>query len=308
MGPGVAVTAWLMQRSARYAVGHGRGLDFTADAGTVLPRVQRVDVPTRHGRVRCTVQRPPVGVATGPPPLVVHLHGGAFIVRHPQKDDFYTGLLAAEVGAAVVSVDYDVAPRHAYPVAQHEAHDVALWFAAHGHELGLDGSRLALSGFSAGGNLAASASLQARDTGSFVPAYVVLVVPSLDVHEPGSAKRSTVAHPMVDARLLDLVRTTYFRDVSRRAEPYASPLLARSLAGLSPTLVITAEHDTLRSEGDVYAARLGDEGVDVTHHVVPHRDHAVMVAQDRTQARWVLDLVVARLGDALGTSTDVFGS
>lgn len=296
-----------MQRSARYTVDYGRGLDFTAEAGTRLPRPQRVTVPTRHGRVRCTVQRPPEGVGTGPAPVVVHLHGGAFIMRHPEMDAFYTRLLAAEVGAAVVSVDYDVAPQRAYPVAQHQAHDVAAWFAVHGHELGLDGSRLALSGFSAGGNLAASTALQARDRGTFDPAYVVLVVPALDVHEPGSAKRATIAHPMVDARLLDLVRTTYFRDVSRRTEPYASPLLAPSLTGLSPTLVVTAEYDVLRSEGDVFAARLADDGVTVTHHVVPHRDHYVMVAEDRTQARWVLDLVVARLSDALGTSTGAFG-
>ena len=87
-------------------------------------------------------------------------------MRYPRMDDFYTRVLAAEVGAAVVSVDYDVAPQRAYPVAQHQAHDVAAWFAAHGDELGLDGSRIALSGFSAGGNLAASAALQARDTGA----------------------------------------------------------------------------------------------------------------------------------------------
>lgn len=305
MGPASAVTAWLMQKSAPFVLHHGAGLDFTGDAGTLLPPVQRLRVPTRHGRVRCLVQRPPAGGTTGPPPVVVHLHGGAFIVRHPAMDDFYTRVVAAEVGAAVVSVDYDVAPQRSYPVAQHQAHDVAAWFARHGQELGLAGSRLALSGFSAGGNLAASAALQARDEGSFAAAYVVLVVPSLDVHEPAGAKRSTVDHPMVDARLLELVRSTYFRDASRRAEPYASPLLAPVLAGLPPTLVLTAEYDALRSEGDVYAARLADEGVAVTHHVVPHRDHDVLVAQDRTQARWVLDLVVSRLGDALGTSIPV---
>lgn len=284
-----------MQRAGPFTVRYGAGLDF---AGADLPAPIRLWVPTGEGRVRCRVQHPRPRAT--PAPVVVHFHGGAFIVRYPQMDDFYTRFLADQVGATVVSVDYDVAPQKAYPVAQHQAHDVVAWFATHGEGMGVDGTRIAISGFSAGGNLAASAALQARDSGSFAPALVVLGVPSLDVAEPAAAKTSTIARPMVDAGLLELVRESYFRDASRRSEPYASPLLAPDLTGYPPTLVLTAEADALRREGDAFAARLLGAGVDVTHHVVHDRDHYFMLASDAEQARETLDLIVAHLRVALG--------
>ncbi len=295
MGRRQALTAWVMQKAGPFTVRYGEGLDF---ASADLPAPVRIRIPTREGLVRCRVQHPRPGPT--PSPVVVHFHGGAFIVRYPQMDDFYTRFLAEQVSAMVVSVDYDVAPQKAYPVAQHQAHDVVAWFVEHGAGMGVDGRRIALSGFSAGGNLAASAALQARDVGSFAPALVVLGVPSLDVAEPATAKSSTVARPLIDARLLELVRETYYRDASRRPEPYASPLLEPDLTDYPPTLVLTAEVDTLRREGDAFAARLLEAGVDVTHHVVPERDHHFMLASDAVQARETLDLIVAHLRVALG--------
>lgn len=258
--------AWMMQRSAPLTVHYGRELLV---AGQDLPAPDRVRVPTRHGTVRCEVYRPP---GREQPPVHVHLHGGAFVMRHPRMDDFFARFLVAEAGVAVVAVDYSVAPQVRYPVAQEQVHDVLAHLASHGEESGLDGSRLSVGGFSAGGNLAASACLQARDRGTLEPRFQLLGVPSLDVAEEYADKRP-VGTPMLGPGILDLVRATYFKDASRRTEPYASPLRAESLAGLPPTMVVTGEVDLLRREGDAYARRLAEAGVPVEHRVVPGADH-----------------------------------
>ncbi|MCW2846709.1 MAG: carboxylesterase [Marmoricola sp.] len=163
-----------MQKTAPLTVNYGRALEL---AGQHLPPPVSLRVPTRHGPVRIRIQRP-TGSST--PPVYVHLHGGAFIMRHPRMDDFFARFLVSEAAVAVVSVDYDVAPQVRYPVAQEEVYDVAAFLAERGRELDLDGSRLALG--------VAEAYADKQPTGS----------------------------PMLTPAILDLVRATYFRDVARR--------------------------------------------------------------------------------------------
>lgn len=267
--------AWLMQVLAPVTVRYGAELVV---AGADLPSPRRIAVPTRHGQVRCEVWRPRQvpgrsgGSAREVLPAYVHLHGGAFVMRHPRMDEFLARHLVATLGIAVVAVDYAVAPQVRYPVAHEQVHDVLTHLAAHGGEHDLDGTRLAVGGFSAGGNLAAAACLMARDLGSPLPRLQVLGVPSLDVAE-GWADKRPVGRPMLGPEVLDLVRATYFRDAARRTEPYASPLRAPDLAGLPPAVVVTGEVDLLRREGDAYAARLAEAGVPVEHRVVPGADH-----------------------------------
>lgn len=293
--------ALLIGLTAPLVVRHGAGLDFHPDASDDVD-VWRV--PTRHGKVRCLVHRPrsagrhSADDALGNrPPVYVHLHGGAFLMRYPRMDDFFVHHVVARTGAAVVNVDYDVAPRHRYPVAQEQAHDVVAWLAQHGGEGGLDGSRIAVGGFSAGGNLAASACLQLRDSGAARPRFQLLGVPSLDLtstHKPTSNPR-----PMIDQRIMRLVRATYFRDESRRAEPYASPVQSDDLHGLPPAMVVTAALDSLRAEGDAYAEQLAEAGVPVEHVVAPGRDHYVLDGP-RDVARALMD----RMADAVGAHLD----
>ena len=179
--------------------------------------------------------------------------------------------------------------------------NIDAWLAEHAGEWGLDADRVSIGGFSGGGNLAASACLQARDGRTATPLLQVLAVPSLDVAGDVHGKPSTIAHPMIGPELLKLVRATYFKDASRRSEPYASPLLADSVAGLPPSLVITAAHDSLRAEGDAYAARLADAGVRVEHHVVPRRDHYFLDGSDHAQAGHWMGLMADRIAQALAT-------
>ncbi len=292
MGLLADASAFLIQRSASASVRYGDSLSFE---GRDLPGPEPIRVPTRRGWVTVHVYRPS-GVER--PPVYVHAHGGAFMMRFPEMDDFFCRHVAAVCGALVLNVDYDVAPQVRYPVAHQQLHDVASWATGHGSELRADGSRVALGGFSAGGNLAAAAALEARDLGTFTPALQLLAVPVLDVATP-LARGARTAGSMITPRVQRLVRKTYFRDSARRAEPYASPLLAPDLAGVAPAVVLTAARDALRGTGDRYALRLAEAGVPVTHHVVPERDHYFLDGP-RAQSRGTLDLLTDSLETAFG--------
>ena len=280
-------TALLVQVGAKRAARYGDALYFT---GTELDEPDSWRIATRHGFVRCDVYRPP-GVKR--PPIYVHFHGGAFMMRYPRMDDFFARFLVAETGVAVVNVDYDVAPRHRYPIAHHQAHDVLRWLTEHAASAGdLDGSRVAVGGFSAGGNLAASVCLQARDEGTPMPKLQLLGVPFLDVSR--SVKPAVVENPMIGPAILRLAHSTYFKDETCRKDPYASPLLSEDMHGLPPAVVLTGEWDALRAEGDAFAEHLAAAGVDVLHRVVPERDH-YFLAGDRVRARVLLDVMAGEV-------------
>lgn len=274
------------QLLAPLTVRYGTRLRF---AGSDLPRPRRLRVPTRHGRVPVLVHTPP-GSTGG---AFVHLHGGAFLMRHVRMDDWWCRYVAATAGVVVVAVDFDVAPRATYPVAHEQCHDVAAWVAGAGAaQLGVDPARVAVGGFSSGGGLAASVCLQAREAGSFTPVLQVLGVPALDI----------AADPprggMISPELRAFVRRAYFPDADRRVEPYASPLRAPDLAGVPPAVVLTAERDTLRAEGDRYAARLADLGLLVWHDVTPGVDH-YFLTEDPVRA----EATMARTADIIREAT-----
>lgn len=289
MNPKDYLVAWVMQKTGPATVSYGNELQF---AGQDLPAPTSHRIPTRHGKVKVEVYRPRRD--TGTAPVLLHLHGGAFIMRYPRMDDFWCRYMASQTSAAVVNVDYDVAPQAAYPVAQHQAHDVAEWISSHGDDLGLDGSRIAIGGLSAGGNLAASACLQARDRGTFTPLLQILGVPSLELASDPGQKQGLLGSSMISPGLMRLVRRTYFKDPSRRSEPYASPLLASDLSGLPPAIVMTGELDVLRAEGDDYAKRLSEAGVEVIHDISPRADHYFLSA-NLTRARQTMAMVAAEV-------------
>jgi acetyl esterase len=189
-------------------------------------------------------------------PAVVYLHGGGWVVGGWESHDPLCRTLAARSGCTVIAADYRRAPEHPYPAAIEDAWTVARWAAERF-------SPLAVAGDSAGGQLAASVALRARKSG--VPlALQALIYPVTD--HPGSASSygDVGEETPLNRDLMWWFWSQYLTDASRAAEPDCSPLRAANLSGLPPALILTAEYDPLRAEGEAYGARLREAGVPAT--------------------------------------------
>jgi len=207
-------------------------------------------------------------------PVLFWMHGGGFVLGSVQESDADCRHLVELSGCAVISVDYPLAPEHPYPAATVTCYAALQWLHAHARALGLDPERIAVGGDSAGGNLATSIALTARDRGGPKLAYQVLVYPVTDLSRFDRASYLENA----EGYFLTRKSMTWFADqyVPRqedRLRPEVSPLLAIDLKGLPPALLITAEYDPLRDEGAEYAAKLARAGVDVTHSAYPGLIH-----------------------------------
>ena len=200
----------------------------------------------------------------GPLPVVVYLHGGGFWMGDELAIwDGSCSRVAAGAGALVVSVGYRLAPEHPYPAAVDDSYAGLRFVAEHAAEWGGDPGRLAVMGASAGGNLSAAVAQRARDESGPRLLQQVLIVPALNAGgEPTASMRAFRSGFGLDG--IDQMHAAYYPDPARVREPWASPLLAADVAGLPPALVITAQFDPLRDEGEAYAERLRAAGVPVT--------------------------------------------
>lgn len=197
----------------------------------------------------------------GPHPVVVYLHGGGFVIGGIDTHDGLCQQLSVETPAIVVSVDYRLAPESRFPAAVDDAVAATAWVAAHAAELGGDPARVAVAGDSAGGNLAAVTARKARDNGGPAIAFQLLVYPVTDLAGSHPSQTENAEGYMLTAEMMEWFKHHYLGGADA-ADPDASPLLADDLAGLPPALVITAEYDPLRDEGEAYAARLAAAGVE----------------------------------------------
>ncbi len=259
-----------------------------------------IGVPTRHGKIRCLVYRPHRDAPlAGNPPVHLEIHGGGFVARDPEQDTHIANFIASEVGAVVVSVDYDAASQAQYPKAEEECYDVAEWIAGNGTANGWDGSRLSVLGVSAGGKFAISVAQLAYDTQAFALRALTLAYAAADVTR--TDRTSPKKRPMVSAAVQRLAADTYFPDVARRTEPLASPLLDQQLALKVPaTLILTGEYDTLGPELDRMANDLAAGGVNVTHHMFPKTDHGFLHYKPVETARQAMSMIEQHLLTNLG--------
>ncbi|NEB03546.1 alpha/beta hydrolase [Streptomyces sp. SID13726] len=266
---------------------------------TDIPRrTETLRVETGAGPVTCTVYRPPAGTDT-PPPVYVNFHGGGFVVARPEQDDHICRRIAATAGCVVINVDYAVAPQRQFPVPVTQAYDVTAWVAANGTAGGWDGTRLAVGGHSAGANLTAAVCRLARERGDFAPRLQILDSAPLDQFADPATKRSVVAKPLLSPQLMRIFTAAYVPDPADRAHPLVSPALADDLAGLPPALVVTAENDRLRDEGDAYAKALEAAGVPVTHRVFAGADHYFTHTGPVPTGKEAIDLMASTLRTAL---------
>lgn len=197
----------------------------------------------------------------GPPPVVVFLHGGGWVLCGLDTHDQTCRALTREAGAVTVSVDYRLAPDARFPAAAEDAYAAACWAADNAADLGGDPSRLAVAGDSAGGNLAAATALMARDRGGPALAFQLLVYPVLDHRRDTPSYRENAQGFFLTGDHMRWFWEQYLGPGGDGGHPYASPLLADDLAGLPPAHIVTAECDPLRDEGEAYCRRLRAAGV-----------------------------------------------
>jgi acetyl esterase/lipase len=216
------------------------------------------------GSVRTRIVRP--AGATGTLPVVIYIHGAGWVFGNAHTHDRLVRELAVGTGAAVVFPEYDLSPEARYPVAVEQNYAVARWVVEQGAGKQLDATRIAVAGDSVGGNMTAALTLMAKERGDVPLVQQVLFYPVTDASfETGSYHQFAEGY-FLRRDAMQWFWDQYTTDEKQRAEITASPLraTAEQLTGLPPALVITAEADVLRDEGEAYANRLREAGVPVT--------------------------------------------
>ncbi|MGW9436824.1 alpha/beta hydrolase [Streptomyces sp. NPDC055607] len=241
--------------------------DVQSGEGVPLPAVDEEWVTVHGGPtgdVRARIVRP--RGSTGPLPVVLYVHGAGWVFGNAHTHDRLVRELAVGAGAAVVFPEYDLSPEARYPVAVEQNYTVAQWVAREGHHKDLDGTRIAVAGDSVGGNMTAALTLMAKRRGDVRLLQQVLFYPVTDASCDTASYDEFAEGYFMRREAMGWFWDQYTTDPAERAQITASPLRASAeqLAGLPPALVITAEADVLRDEGEAYAARLRAAGVPVT--------------------------------------------
>ena len=200
----------------------------------------------------------------GPFPLMVFFHGSGFVVCDLDTHDAMCRNLCDGTGCVVVSVDYRLAPEHKFPAAPDDCLAATLWAAANASALRGDAGKILVAGDSAGGNLAAVTALRARDEGGPVLIGQMLIYPVTDYHQPPTPSMTENAEGYGLTRQgMIWFWNHYVRSPGDGVHPHAAPARAATLGGLPPALVVTAQYDPLRDEGEAYAEALRKAGVAV---------------------------------------------
>ena len=221
--------------------------------------VSEAQVPGTDGSIPVRVYVPDGG--TAPRPALVFFHGGGWVRGSLNTHDNLCRSLANGAACVVVSVDYRMAPEHVFPAAVDDCVAVTRWVADNAANLGIDATRIAVGGDSAGGNLAAVVALVLRDVDGPDLVYQLLLYPVIDRNFETPSYVDNAEGYMLTREAMRYYWRTYQPDEALADDPRASPIRARDLSGLPPALVITAEYDPLRDEGHAYARRLEAEGV-----------------------------------------------
>jgi acetyl esterase/lipase len=203
---------------------------------------------------------------TGRPGVLLFIHGGVWIVGNFQNHQRLLRDLVVGSGQVGVFVEYTPLPEAKYPTQLEESYAALKWVAAHASDVGADGSRIAIAGNSVGGNMTAALTLMAKDRKGPRIAYQVLFIPATDASVDTNSYHEFATGRFLARAFMEYGWDLYVPDAKTRNSPYVSPLRASlgELAGVPPALVITAENDPLRDEGEAYARKLKDAGVAVT--------------------------------------------
>ncbi|MFJ6538104.1 alpha/beta hydrolase [Paenarthrobacter sp. NPDC091711] len=199
--------------------------------------------------------------------IIVYFHGGAFFLGSLDTHDHVARALASETGHKVISVGYRLAPEAAFPAGLEDCYAVVRWAASTGGSLGWDGRNLAIAGDSSGGNFVAAVAAKAHDDGFHHISQQILYYPSLDLdfdaNRYPSLRENAEGYGLETAGLKPF-NDFYIDGGAEPGDPLVSPIKRADLTGLPPALIVTAEFDPLRDEGELYGRRLDEAGVDTT--------------------------------------------
>jgi len=241
----------------------------------VIPmgRVEDHTFPGPAGMIDARLYVPPQAAAD-PPPLLVYFHGGGWVIGDLDTHDDPCRFLAARSGAALLAIDYRLAPEHPFPAAVEDAEAAYRWAREDAGRLGVDPGRIAVGGDSAGANLATVVCLLARDAGLPLPAMQLLIYPATDCAAEAPSRRTFGEGFLLTRRDMDWFEEHYLPPPIDRADPRASVLRAADLSGLPPAYLAIAGFDPLRDEGLAYAQRLREAGVRVASRTHPGLIHS----------------------------------
>ena len=265
-----------------------------------VAKVENRSVPGPAGEIPVRVYTPE---GDGPFPVLMFFHGGGFVLCSLDSHDALARALCNGVGAVVISVDYRLAPEAKFPAGPEDCYAATRWAAENSGEIGGDGSRLAVAGDSAGGNLSAVVSLMAQQRGGPAIAHQLLIYPVTSSATDSPSYRENGEGYFLTKQMMEWFWGHYLVDASAGKDPLASPLLAESLAGQPPATVITAEYDPLRDEGLAYAKRLEEAGVPTrvkNYEGVVHGFLSMFDSVDK--GREALDLGCERLREAFASA------
>lgn len=266
-----------------------------------IGEVRELEVPGAAGPVAARLYVPRSQVATSvPQPLLVFLHGGGMLYGDLDSHDAPCRFLAERADVRVLAVDYRLAPEHRFPAGVEDCWAAYQWVAENAEQLGADPERIAVGGDSAGGYLSAVVALKAAEAG--VPcAFQLLVYPVTNMADPSESRRMFGKGFYLTTEFTDLVDATYFTELTDRRDPLASVAFTEKIPpDLAPAFVATAGFDPLRDEGEAWARRLADSGVDVTLRRFPGLIHGFfnVVGVGRSQRAAVAE-IAAHLKAAL---------
>ncbi len=224
--------------------------------------IRPLEVPAPAGHLPARLYLPGPGKGY---PLFLFFHGGGFVIGGLETGDNMARFICRRAGCAVLSVEYRLAPEYPFPAAVEDCYAAAGWAAGHADELSADPRRVLLGGDSAGGTLAAVVSQLSRQKGAPALAGQVLFYPATNAARLDSPSYKEFGEQSLGLpkRDMEWFLDQYTPDPRARLDPRVSPLLAEDLHGLPPALVVTAEFDVLRDEGEAYARRLDEAGVPV---------------------------------------------
>ena len=235
-----------------------------AEARRTLHFVEDTVARTAAGEVPVRIYTPAEADSYG---LLVYFHGGAFFLGSLETHDHVARSLAQETGLKVISVGFRRAPEAAYPAGLQDCYAVVRWAAEHDLGLQWDGATLAIAGDSSGGTFVAAVAAMAHDDGFGRITHQILFYPSLDLdfdEDRYASLRENAKGYGLETAGLKPFNACYLDSGADPADPLVSPIKRQDLSGLPPALIITAEHDPLRDEGELYGERLREAGVNAT--------------------------------------------